>query len=89
MMSVDQPVESLARETEVLGESLPQFRFVHHKSHMTFPGLQSGPPRWEAGSRNSVLSIYLFGNMEFFFFPFSGEVKHLHCWPIVPAPDDG
>jgi hypothetical protein len=28
--------------------NLPQRRFVHHKSHMTRPGLESGLPRWEA-----------------------------------------
>jgi hypothetical protein len=46
MMSVEQSVEwELAGETEVLGENLPQYRFVHHKSHMTCPGLEPGPPR--------------------------------------------
>jgi hypothetical protein len=41
-------VELLAGETEVFGENLPQCRFVHHNSHMTTPGFESGPPRWEA-----------------------------------------
>jgi hypothetical protein len=42
-------VEQLAGETEVLGESLLQRHFVHHKSHMIRPELEPGAPRWEAG----------------------------------------
>jgi hypothetical protein len=38
----------IGRETEVLGENLPQRHTVHHKSHMTRPGFEPGPPRWEA-----------------------------------------
>jgi hypothetical protein len=32
----------LAGETEVLEEN-------NHKSHMIWPGIEPGPPRWEAG----------------------------------------
>jgi hypothetical protein len=38
----------LAGETEVLGGNLPQSHYVNHKSHITWPGLESGPPLWEA-----------------------------------------
>jgi hypothetical protein len=32
----------LAGKAEVLGENLSQFRFVHHKSHMTWIGIEPG-----------------------------------------------
>jgi hypothetical protein len=49
-MSVEQSMEwELVGETEVLGGNLPQCHFVHHKSHMTLPGLESGTPLWEVG----------------------------------------
>jgi hypothetical protein len=38
------------RKTEVLGENRPQCRFTHHKSRITSPGLEPGPPRWEAAT---------------------------------------
>jgi hypothetical protein len=38
----------IGRETEVLGENLPQRHFVHHKFHMTRTGFEPGPPRWVA-----------------------------------------
>jgi hypothetical protein len=50
MMSVQQLVECLAGETEVVGENLPQCRFVDHKSH-TLPRL----PRLEASYKLSEL----------------------------------
>jgi hypothetical protein len=42
-MLMEKLVEWLAGETEVLGENLPQYRFVHHKPHM-LPGREPGPP---------------------------------------------
>jgi hypothetical protein len=45
MMSVEQSMEwELAGETEVLGENLPPCHFLHHKFHMTWSGLEPGPP---------------------------------------------
>jgi hypothetical protein len=47
IMIMEKLVEWLAGETELLGENLPQCRFVHHKPHM-LPVREPGPPRWEA-----------------------------------------
>jgi hypothetical protein len=38
----------LAGETEVLGENSLQGHFVCHNSHLTRPGIEPGPQRWEA-----------------------------------------
>jgi hypothetical protein len=38
----------IGRGSRILGETLPQWYFVHHKSHVTSPGLEPGPPLWEA-----------------------------------------
>jgi hypothetical protein len=47
IMMMEKLVEWLAGETKVLGQNLPQCRFVHHKPHM-LPGREPGPSRWEA-----------------------------------------
>jgi hypothetical protein len=47
IMMMQKLVGWLAGETEVLGENLPQCRFVHHKPHL-LSGREPGPPRWEA-----------------------------------------
>jgi hypothetical protein len=62
IMVMEKSVEWLAGETEVLGENLPQCRFIHHKPH-TLPGREPGPPRWEASvkmwNKNSECVISL------------------------------
>jgi hypothetical protein len=43
MVIVEQSMEcELVGENEVLGGNLPQFHFVHHKSHMPWPGIEPG-----------------------------------------------
>jgi hypothetical protein len=39
----------LSRETEVFGENLSQFHFVHYKSHITCLGVEPESLLWEEG----------------------------------------
>jgi hypothetical protein len=50
IVRMEKLVEWMAGETELLGENLPRRHFVHHKSHLTRPGVEPGPPRWEASN---------------------------------------
>jgi hypothetical protein len=52
MMNVEQSAEcELAGETKILGENLPQCHFGHHKSQMTWPGLEP----WANNITHSVI----------------------------------
>jgi hypothetical protein len=42
MKNVEKSEWELAGETELLGEILPQYHLVHHKSHMIWPGIDLG-----------------------------------------------
>jgi hypothetical protein len=60
MVIVEKLVEwRLAGETEVLGENLPQYHFVPHKSHMSRSGFEPGPQRYAGAltSRNPRASM--------------------------------
>jgi hypothetical protein len=54
----------IGRGTEVLGKNLPQRHFVHHKSHMTRPGLEPqaaavGSQRLTAGAMAWPINVCL------------------------------
>jgi hypothetical protein len=49
----------LAGETEVLGEKLLQRHFVHHKFHLTRPGIELGPPRGKSATNRLIYGATL------------------------------
>jgi hypothetical protein len=48
-MNGEQLVEWELAEETVLQENLNQCHLTHHKSHMTWPGVEAGPQLWDAG----------------------------------------
>jgi hypothetical protein len=72
MISVGQSVEWVAGETEVLGENLPQYHFVHHKSHMTWHNPGSSP-----GQKSSYISIIIMDHRHW---------SHLPTFPTQAFP---
>jgi hypothetical protein len=49
----------LAGETDEVGDNPSQDHFVHQKSHLTRPGLEPGPPLWEASDYGAAhLDVY-------------------------------
>jgi hypothetical protein len=49
----------IGRETEILGENLPQPHSVHHKSHLTKPGQPRGKPETNRLSYGAAIN-YMF-----------------------------
>jgi hypothetical protein len=41
------------------GKNLSQFHFVHHNSHMDWPGIEPGPPQWERHSVTLPAEIFV------------------------------
>jgi hypothetical protein len=83
-MNMEQLVEwAFAGEIELLGENLPQCRFVLQKSHMTWPGIEPGPSRWESIDYTTPdLWHGIVKEFGFRFFSFSGCGETESTWYV-------
>jgi hypothetical protein len=78
IMIMENLVEWLAGETEVLGENLPQLRFVHHKLHM-LPGREPGKSTTNRLSYGTSLVEYNSRSMSFCRYNVKKKVKLFPC----------
>jgi hypothetical protein len=70
-MMMEKLVELLARETEVLGENLPQFHFVQHKPHMLpVRDPRGGKPATNRLSYGTALHLILVSNQWYWVYIF-------------------
>jgi hypothetical protein len=44
----------IGRGIEVSAENLPWCHIFQNKSHMSWPGIETRPPQWEAGKSSTV-----------------------------------
>jgi hypothetical protein len=79
IMIMEKSVEWLAGETEVLGENLPQCRFVHHKPHMLILVLSDHYCDYRSERKRSCLRYYC---KRVFFFPMALQ-PFLGPWPHI------
>jgi hypothetical protein len=76
--------ESVAGETQVLGENLTQCRSVHHRSHMTWPGIELGQPKWD-NSINKMETAFSETSMNFYSAIWHHVPRHNTVWILLEA----
>jgi hypothetical protein len=83
------------KEIEVVGENQPQFHFVYHKSHKTWPGIEPVPPQWKPAANNILrlgttvlLSFALSSTMVAIVSKVPGPRSGIYNWNIPPRNEN-
>jgi hypothetical protein len=77
------------RKTEVLDENLPRYHCVYHETHMTWPGIEPGEPRWEGPYNSSNQSTKIDSKVIQFCDSVPCDTNcasFLHCDPTTTIP---